>query len=64
MAREQIQVIVPTDWKDITIAEYQRYLQLAKTRRKTKDDEIIAMFCKVDKELIKKVKLKSLKKRY
>ena len=58
MAREQIQVIVPTDWKDITIAEYQRYLQLAKTRRKTKDDEIIAMFCKVDKELIKKVKLK------
>ena len=61
MAREQIQVIVPTDWKDITIAEYQRYLQLAKTRRKTKDDEIIAMFCKVDKELIKKVKLKDKK---
>ena len=61
MAREQIQVIVPTDWKDITIAEYQRYLQLAKTRRKTKDDEIIAMFCKVDKDLIKKVKLKDKK---
>jgi len=61
MAREQIQVIIPTDWKDITIAEYQRYLQLAKTRRKTKDDEIIAMFCKVDKELIKKVKLKDKK---
>tara|TARA_R100001463_G_scaffold91483_1_gene146224 strand:+ start:139 stop:723 length:585 start_codon:yes stop_codon:yes gene_type:complete len=61
MAREQIQVIVPTDWKDITIAEYQRYLQLANTRRKTKDDEIIAMFCKVDKELIKKVKLKDKK---
>ena len=61
MAREQIQVIVPTDWKDITIAEYQRYLQLAKTRRKTKDDEIIAMFCKVDKDFIKKVKLKDKK---
>ena len=61
MAREQIQVIVPTDWKDITIAEYQRYLQLANTRRKTKDDEIIAMFCKVDKDLIKKVKLKDKK---
>ena len=61
MAREQIQVIVPTDWNDITIAEYQRYLQLAKTNRKTKDDEIIAMFCKVDKELIKKVKLKDKK---
>ena len=61
MAREQIQVIVPTDWKDITIAEYQRYLQLAKTKRKTKDDEIIAMFCKVDKDLIKKVKLKDKK---
>ena len=61
MAREQIQVIVPTDWNDITIAEYQRYLQLAKTNRKTKDDEIIAMFCKVNKELIKSVKLKDKK---
>ena len=61
MAREQIQVIEPNDWKDITIGEYQRYLQLAKTRRKTKDDEIIAMFCKVDKDFIKKVKLKDKK---
>jgi len=61
MGKEQISITVPTEWKDITIAEYQRYLQLCKTKRKTKDDEIIAMFCKVDKSLIKKVKLKDKK---
>ena len=61
MSKEQISITVPTEWKDITIAEYQRYLQLCKTKRKTKDDEIVAMFCKVDKSLIKKVKLKDKK---
>ena len=61
MSKEQISINVPTEWKDITIAEYQRYLQLCKTKRKTKDDEIVAMFCKVDKSLIKKVKLKDKK---
>ena len=61
MAKEQFEVIVPTEWKDITIAEYQRYLQIAKTKRKTRDDEIISMFCKIDKKLIKKLKLKDKK---
>ena len=61
MARKQFEVTVPTEWKDITIAEYQRYLQIAKSKRKTRDDEIIAMFCKIDKELIKKLKLKDKK---
>jgi len=61
MAREQFEVIVPTEWKDITIAEFQRYLQIANTKRKTRDDEIISLFCKIDKELIKKLKLKDKK---
>ena len=61
MAKEQFEVIVPTEWKDITIAEYQRYLQIAKTKRKTRDDEIISMFCKIDKKLIKKLQLKQKK---
>ena len=61
MAKEQFEVIVPTEWKDITIAEYQRYLQIAKTKRKTRDDEIISMFCKIDKKLIKKLQLKHKK---
>ena len=61
MARKQFEVTVPTEWKDITIAEYQRYLQIAKTKRKTRDDEIVSMFCKIDKELIKKLKLKDKK---
>ena len=47
MAKEQFEVIVPTEWKDITIAEYQRYLQIANTKRKTRDDEIISLFCKL-----------------
>ena len=61
MAREQFEVIVPTEWKDITIAEFQRYLQIANTKRKTRDDEIISMFCKIDKQLIKKLQLKQKK---
>ena len=61
MARKQFEVTVPTEWKDITIAEYQRYLQIAKSKRKTRDDEIISMFCKIDKKLIKKLQLKHKK---
>tara|TARA_R100000655_G_scaffold2245_2_gene9198 strand:- start:519 stop:1103 length:585 start_codon:yes stop_codon:yes gene_type:complete len=61
MARKQFEVTIPTEWKDITIAEYQRYLQIAKSKRKTRDDEIISMFCKIDKKLIKKLKLKDKK---
>ena len=61
MAREQFEVIVPTEWKDITIVQYQRYLQIAKSKRRTRDDEIISMFCKIDKEFIKKLKLKDKK---
>ena len=61
MAKKQFEVIVPTEWKDITIAEFQRYLQIANTKRKTRDDEIISMFCKIDKKLIKKLQLKQKK---
>jgi hypothetical protein len=61
MARKQFEVTVPTEWKDITIAEYQRYLQIAKSKRRTRDDEIISMFCKIDKKFIKKLKLKDKK---
>jgi hypothetical protein len=61
MARKQFEVTVPTEWKDITIAEYQRYLQIANSKRKTRDDEIVSMFCKIDKEFIKKLKLKDKK---
>ena len=58
MARQKFEVTVPTEWKDITIAEFQRYLQIAKSKRKTRDEEIIALFCKLDKKTIKKIKLK------
>ena len=61
MARKQFEVTVPTEWKDITIAEYQRYLQIAKSNRRTRDNEIISLFCKIDKELLKKLKLKDKK---
>lgn len=61
MAKKQFEVIVPTEWKDITIAEYQRYLQISKSNRRTRDNEIISLFCKIDKELIKKLKLKDKK---
>ena len=61
MAKKQFEVIVPTEWKDITIAEYQRYLQIAKSNRRTRDNEIISLFCKIDKELLKKLKLKEKK---
>ncbi len=58
MARQKFEVTVPTEWKDITIAEFQRYLQIAKSTRRTRDGEIISLFCKVDKNLVKKLKLK------
>ena len=61
MARKQFEVTIPTEWKDITIAEYQRYLQIAKSKRKTRDDEIISMFCKIDKKFIKKLTVKDKK---
>jgi hypothetical protein len=61
MARKQFEVTVPTEWKDITIAEYQRYLQIAKSKRRTRDDEIISMFCKIDKKFIKKLTVKDKK---
>ena len=55
MARQKFEVTVPTEWKDITIAEFQRYLQIAKSTRRTRDGEIISLFCKVDKNLVKKL---------
>ena len=58
MARQKFEVTIPTEWKDITISEFQRYLQIAKSKRKTRDEEIIALFCKLDKKTIKKIKLK------
>tara|TARA_R100000231_G_scaffold7090_2_gene10091 strand:+ start:199 stop:783 length:585 start_codon:yes stop_codon:yes gene_type:complete len=58
MAREQFEITIPTEWKDITISEFQRYLQIAKSKRKTREEEIIALFCKLDKKTIKKIKLK------
>ena len=58
MARQKFEVTVPTEWKDITISEFQRYLQIAKSKRKTREEEIIALFCKLDKKTIKKIKLK------
>ena len=58
MARQKFEVTVPTEWKDITIAEFQRYLQIAKSTRRTRDGEIISLLCKVDKNLVKKLKLK------
>ena len=58
MAREQFEITIPTEWKDITISEFQRYLQIAKSKRKTREEEIIALFCKLDNKTIKKIKLK------
>ena len=61
MARQKFEVTIPNEWKDITIAQYQRYLQIAKSKRITRDDEIISVFCKIDKELIKKLTIKDKK---
>jgi hypothetical protein len=61
MSKKKFEVIVPTEWKDITIAEYQRYLVLSSSKRKGVDDDIISMFCKIDKKLLKKLKLKDKK---
>ena len=63
MAKEKIKIVIPTEWKDITIGKYQEYLRVLKSKKKDKqkEEEIIALFCGLSKEIVNKIKLKDKK---
>ena len=62
MAKQEIQIQIPTDWNDITIREYQKYLDIVDSDRtqEQKANEIISLFCGIDKYIINKISVKEL----
>jgi len=63
MSVKQISLNIPTDWKDITIEKYQKYLKLVNSKRGNKkiEEGAIKLFCNISDSLLKKMKLKDRK---
>ena len=57
MGVKEIQIQIPTEWKDITINIYQKYYRIIESNKKEQDKEIeiIALFCNLKKDIIKKI---------
>ena len=61
MARK-IEIQIPTNWNDITIGMYQKYLEVVDSKKSDIDkaNEIISMFCNIEKSLVSKINIKEL----
>jgi len=55
MAKTKITINVPTNWNDITIKKYQKFLEVSKNRDEI---EMLSILCDVPVKLIKKMKVK------
>tara|TARA_R100001163_G_C5067288_1_gene206284 strand:+ start:4594 stop:5196 length:603 start_codon:yes stop_codon:yes gene_type:complete len=55
MAKTKITINVPTNWNDITIKKYQKFLQVSKNGDEI---EMLSVLCDVPIKLIKKIKVK------
>ena len=60
--RDKIELLIPTDWEDISIGMYQEFLELQE--KKLPEDEFVAgvvcVLCNVDKEILARFKYKDL----
>ena len=61
---KKIKLIVPESWNDITVKQYQKFMQILKVQKDEheKTMDIVAVFCNVDRKLLKKFKMKDLNK--
>jgi hypothetical protein len=55
MAKTKITINVPTNWNDITIKKYQKFLEVSK---KADEIEMLSILCDVSVKVIKKMKVK------
>ena len=59
---DKIELLIPTDWEDISIGMYQEFLELQE--KKLPEDEFVAgvvcVLCNVDKEILARFKYKDL----
>ena len=64
MEREKRRVAIPKDWNGITIGMYQQFEEVK--RKKLKEDdfnlEILSIICGLEKEMVDRMEVKSLKK--
>tara|TARA_R100001086_G_scaffold203389_1_gene119469 strand:- start:3380 stop:3982 length:603 start_codon:yes stop_codon:yes gene_type:complete len=58
MAKTKITINVPTNWNDITIKKYQKFLQVSKNLDEL---EMLSVLCDVSVKVIKKMKVKDRK---
>ncbi|QDP51023.1 MAG: hypothetical protein Unbinned6004contig1002_9 [Prokaryotic dsDNA virus sp.] len=58
MAKTKITINVPTNWNDITIKKYQKFLQVSKNGDEI---EMLSVLCNVPVKVIKKIKVKDRK---
>ena len=63
---KQIKLTVPDNWGDITVRQYQQFMEIMESnkREKTKTLEMVSLFCGVDKKLLKNMDLKDRVKTY
>ena len=61
---KKIKLIVPESWNDITVKQYQKFMQILKVQKDEheKTMDIVSVFCNVDRKLLKKFKMKDLNK--
>ena len=61
---KQIKLIVPDNWGDITVRQYQQFMEIMESnkREKTKTLEMVSLFCGVDKKLLKNMSFGDLQK--
>jgi len=60
MGIKEIQVNIPTEWRDITIETYQKYFDIVESRKKEEEKEldILSLLCNLEKDIIKKIGVK------
>ena len=58
MAKTKITINVPTNWNDITIKKYQKFLKVSKN---ADEIEMLSVLCNVSIKVIKKMKVKDRK---
>ena len=60
MGVKEIQVNIPTEWRDITIETYQKYFDIVESRKKEEEKEldILSLLCNLEKDIIKKIGVK------
>ena len=58
----EVKLTIPETWTDITIGEYQKYIEIQESKKsdKKKVIESLALLCKIDTSIVKKIAYKDL----